>query len=688
MVGKSIGKFKVVAEIGRGGMGVVYKAVQTSLGRTVALKMLPPQLALSQEFLERFQSEARILARLNHKNIVHIYDLEEIKGSYFIVMEFIEGESLAKVIAREAPLSTAFIKRVAMETASALSAAHKAGIIHRDIKPENIMIDTYGEVKVMDFGIARAADQTSKTQTGVRLGTPEYMSPEQAKGLRAGIRSDIYSLGIVLYEMACGQVPFSGEDSLAIALKHINEMPVPPSKTNPRVNPELEKIILKSLEKDQSQRYQDANELYQALNKIPIAEEEEIQAIGEKEGLKFMYCPSCGALLEEGYLRCPKCNLVVRRQCPYCLEIFDAVYEVCPHCSRELPLLREESVPRTIIEKALEQKEVEAKSSQEKLLKSHLSKRLQEVLRRALLIFAQKRSWLFLGVAFFVFVAIFLILVISNKRPPAQAVAQLASIPSDSATPPKPEQIPTPKPEPTLKKESPPGLNELRAMLIRARDYFDQGAYDLCIEQVEEILRWKPDDQEALDLSRKAKEIKPKVELYLNSARKALQEGRYVDCLKECEKILAISPKHFQAQNLFNLAKAQVPAGSVFSSQGEEAAKKISSWEEAEIALIKGLIERQRKAMETENISLLLQDVIPELHQEIRRDAEAFFSQNQIIKVSFSKINIRLLEAEAEVSLNSSISYLPVGTQEVSTQTLDVTWYLKKINGNWKITRF
>lgn len=296
MTGKTIGRFKIIGEIGRGGMGVVYKAIQISLNRTVALKMLPAQMALSQEFLDRFQREARILARLNHKNIVHIYDLERLRGSCFIVMEYIEGESLAKIIASRAPLSTALIKKVALGVTSALSAAHKAGIIHRDIKPENIMIDSYGEVKVMDFGIARAADQTCKTRSGIRLGTPEYMSPEQAKGPQVGPPSDLYSLGIALYEMACGKVPFTGEDSLRIALKHVQEEPPPPSSLNPGVDADLEKIILKLLKKEPGSRYRDADELHKALDRIAVPEEEAAEA--DERPLRFLYCPSCGASLK------------------------------------------------------------------------------------------------------------------------------------------------------------------------------------------------------------------------------------------------------------------------------------------------------------------------------------------------------------------------------------------------------
>lgn len=684
MIGKTVGKFKIVSEIGRGGMGVVYKAIQISLNRTVALKMLPTQMALSQEFLERFQREARILARLNHRNIVHIYDLEDLKGSYFIVMEYIEGESLAKIIASQAPLQTAFIKKVAAGVASALSAAHKTGIIHRDIKPENIMMDSYGEVKVMDFGIARAADQTCKTRSGIRLGTPEYMSPEQAKGLRVEAQSDIYSLGIVLYEMACGKVPFTGEDSLGIALKHIQEAPEPPSSLNPRIHPELEKIILKSLEKDRNSRYGDADELHRALDKIAVTEEEEEGALPEKKPLKFIYCPSCGASLQEDFLRCPECGLVVRRQCPYCLEVFDAVYEICPHCSRELPLLKPESAPKTIVDKIPVE---EAPAADMRGVKtSPTGARLQprEILRRTPMILAKQRQWFFLGAGFLV-VAVFAILILSNgKKAPPQIIDQPGSSTAGSATPQTGTEVPPPQGQ-LVRVEAPPSLGELQEMLKRAQDYFDRGAYELCIEQSEEILTWRSDQKEAEGLIQRAGEAKPKVALYLSAAKKALQEARYGDCLKECEKILAISSKHVQAQDLLNLAKAQVQTPSVFASTEE---KKESSSEDPDVAVIQRIAERQRKAMETENISLLLQDITPELHEGIRRDAEAFFAQNQVLRVTFNNVKIQLLGTEAQVSLTSTISYSPGGIQEARSQSTAATWHLKKMDSDWKITSF
>ena len=688
VTGKTIGRFKIIGEIGRGGMGVVYKAIQISLNRTVALKMLPTQMALSQEFRERFEREARILARLNHKNIVHIYDLEELKGAYFIVMEYIEGESLAKIIASRAPLPTSFIKKVAMGVTSALSAAHKAGIIHRDIKPENVMIDSYGEVKVMDFGIARAADQTCKTRSGIRLGTPEYMSPEQAKGLQVGPPSDLYSLGIVLYEMACGKVPFTGEDSLGIALKHIQEEPAPPSSLNPRIDADLEKVILKSLEKEPSSRYGDADELYKALDRIAVPEEEgeEGREEHDKEPLRFLYCPSCGASLKEESLRCPECGLVVRRQCPYCLEVFDAIYQVCPHCSRELPVLRPEAVPKTIVEETSIARSSAAERGKEQPFQVPSALAAKETWQRARTFFRRQKKWLLLGVGSLAGVVLALVLLSGGKKPPPPFAPPMGSSEASSTILKTPPSVP-PEQTPSLKLDTPPGPAEVQEMLSRAQEYFDVGAFDLCIEQCGEILRWNADESRARSLIQKSEGAKPKVAQYLNAAQKALQEGRYQDCLKECEKILAISPKHTQGLNLLSLAKAQVsvPTGSV---SGAPAEKKESLPEDPEYVSIQNIIERQKRAMETENIALLLQDIAAELQQQILQDAQAFFAQNKVLKVIFSKIKVQIFGAEAHVSLVSTITYSPVGSEEATTQSSVASWQLKKINGVWKITSF
>lgn len=202
------GRYKIIEKIGGGGMADVYKAEDLTLGRAIALKILHKQFASDEGFLERFRREAQAAAKLNHPNIVSIYDVGEENGVYYIVMEYVPGVTLKKIIQKDAPLSTEKTVHIAMQIAKAMEFAHQHEIIHRDIKPQNVIITDSGEIKVTDFGIARAGATSTMTRTGAILGTAHYISPEQAQGSIVGPTTDIYSLGVVMYEMATGELPF------------------------------------------------------------------------------------------------------------------------------------------------------------------------------------------------------------------------------------------------------------------------------------------------------------------------------------------------------------------------------------------------------------------------------------------------------------------------------------------------
>jgi serine/threonine protein kinase len=261
------GRYEVTAELGRGGMGIVYRAVQKSLDRVVAIKMLSRELAGDQEFRQRFQQEAQAIARLQHENIITVHDIEQDRGTFFIIMEHVEGVAMQELLRREGAMAPERACALAAQVARALGYAHDKGIIHRDIKPDNIMVVDQNKAMVMDFGIARVADSTLKTQTGVSMGTPKYMSPEQARGQRVDRRSDLYSLGVVLYACVTGVLPFDGDSPFTVALKHMQDTPPPPSTKVENLPPAVEHVILRSMAKDPVERYQSGEEFALALEK-------------------------------------------------------------------------------------------------------------------------------------------------------------------------------------------------------------------------------------------------------------------------------------------------------------------------------------------------------------------------------------------------------------------------------------
>ncbi|MFO7818708.1 MAG: Stk1 family PASTA domain-containing Ser/Thr kinase [Halanaerobacter sp.] len=269
MIGKLLNaRYKLVEKIGTGGMAIVYRAKDQHLSREVAVKILQPQFADNHKAVKRFRHEAKSVASLNHPNIINIFDIGQDDETEYIIMEYITGQDLKEKIKKEGELPTAQAVRIIEEVCQALIKAHRNNIIHCDIKPHNILLTSDERVKVTDFGIAQAVTDATMQQTDSIMGSAHYLSPEQARGSKVTTRSDLYSLGVVLYELVTGELPFAGDNSVSVALKHVKEAPPSPLEYNEDLSPQLVDVIMKALSKDAQQRYNSANEFLRDLRDL------------------------------------------------------------------------------------------------------------------------------------------------------------------------------------------------------------------------------------------------------------------------------------------------------------------------------------------------------------------------------------------------------------------------------------
>jgi serine/threonine-protein kinase len=264
-------RYQILKELGRGGMGIVYQAYDKQLKEQVAIKILSPLLSHDSDALERMKREVSAARRVTHPNVIRIHDISELNGLHFVSMEYFEGTNLKDYIRKNGALSLMEAYNIAAQICEALETAHRQGVVHRDLKSQNVIVNPLKQVKIIDFGLARSLHLEGMTASGLIMGTPEYMAPEQVSGKKVDERADIYSLGVILYELMTGRVPFTGDSAIAVGFKQLKEDPPMPREVNPAILPEMEAVILKALAKDPLSRYQSVSEFRLGLEETVAA---------------------------------------------------------------------------------------------------------------------------------------------------------------------------------------------------------------------------------------------------------------------------------------------------------------------------------------------------------------------------------------------------------------------------------
>ncbi len=342
MIGVTLGNYRILAPLGQGGMARVYRARQENLDREVAVKVLPPWFAADRNFVERFNLEAKLVARLSHPNIVTVHDASEHKGHLYIVMQLVDGGTLKQRMdqlqEQRKTMDVAEATRIFTQLASALNYAHEHGIIHRDVKPVNVLMDRAGRPILSDFGIAKVLESTKEqlTRPGAGVGTPEYMSPEQCQGGPVDPRADIYALGVMLFEALTGQTPFVGDNYPALAHKHIYALPPRPRMLNPSIDPAVEAVILTALMKQPADRYPQASAMAAALERAmnSISTGKQPTPPGSTPGLLY-HCAVCQQLNKAQMRFCTKCGSPLN-VCMTCGNYNPVNNRFCTKCGQPL----------------------------------------------------------------------------------------------------------------------------------------------------------------------------------------------------------------------------------------------------------------------------------------------------------------------------------------------------------------
>jgi len=711
------GRYQIIEELGRGGMGMLYKVIDKKIEEKVALKLLRPEIASDKKTIERFRNELKFARKISHRNVCRMYDLSEEEGTQYITMEYISGEDLKSSIKRMEQLTVGKAISIAKQICEGLAEAHRLGVIHRDLKPRNIMIDREGNARIMDFGISRSIGAKGITDAGVMIGTPEYMSLEQVEGKDIDHRTDIYSLGVILYEMLTGMVPFEGDTPLNIAMKLKSETPQEPRQLNAQIPEELNSVILKCMEKDREKRFQSAEELFAELRRIekriPTTERlfpgRTIPAEKRTPSqLKKILGPALvviaivivGIVAWRFIIQLRVTGSSPPPAPPKVEDYFEAgnqywknkKYSKAIKQFEKILVIEPENLEATIslatiqkergkVKKAIpEYEKAIALNSVDPRPYKHLGEihEQKQELERAVFYYkkyldaapegaesdavSQKVTDL---------EAQYLPKEEPEKEPEVKPVVVEPSRPVKP--PPKPVKKEPEKKEP-IKKERVPREREridVSPELDLGIKAFNQGDFDRCIAQMEKVLKIEPDNTTAqyhLDEAKKRKKQElreQEIRASLEVVREAFNRGDYKECLERAKRVLELDPKNAQAIKYLNMANLNLAPEQI------------------------GVIVH-RYVQSIKNNKLLafyMNACSSQLYKQIKKDAELISKLYDKFQSVASDINIRFEGVnQAEVTF----SHMMTGISKADSRkhvlfegTLE--WDMEKQGENWKI---
>ena len=712
------GRYQIIEELGRGGMGNVYKVLDKELGEKVALKLLKPEIAADNNIIERFRNELKFARKITHKNVCRMFDFSKAEMTPYITMEYVSGEDLKSTLRRVGPLSTGKVVYIAKQVCEGLLEAHKLSVVHRDLKPQNIMIDKRGHAHIMDFGIARSMKSKGVTTSGMMIGTPEYMSPEQVEGKPVDVRADIYAMGVILYETTTGTTPFTGDTAISVAIKHTREKPRNPREINDQIPVELSRLTLKCLEKDRGKRPQSVEELLEELNKIERQFPTTDRVIPDKPSTsrefsvsftpKKLFLPALiviGAviILLAAWQFTPLPEIFKKSPTPPPERQVEDAMSAASQFWKDKEYSKAYNQYKKVLE--LEPGHFEAQFGLANTLKAQekFDEAIPEYEKAIALDDADPRSYGQLG------------LIYEQKQEPDKAlqyykkyleiapqgqefnvVAQkvkyleekiqaaaekpkVASEPSAAkqSKPKEPEVQPgekaPPKPEPAEPEKKKPDVS---GNLDRGIQAFNREDYDECIKQMEEVLKVEPDNSSAQFFMAEAKKrirdrikeqrIEQQVNEGLRRAQDAFQNRKYKECIGHANKVLELDADNAEARRLLSRARIN------FAQQQALA-----------------LVEQYVQAVNTKNLVAFYERACsPRLFKSMKKRTELSMRSFESFQSTASDTGLQFKGTnKAEISFSHIIKVTTKDGVQQDVFEGTILWEITRQGETWKITK-